>query len=175
MRRVKVACDDVTPFIGSDVHVRVLIRPRGGRQPGRGWTMMDALRGQGGDDEIVARVYTIRAVDCEKRQLWIDFLQHPAPGMKTPGGDFARDAQPGDRRAAQSLQSTNRTFPIEGFLRPGTPDRKTGLSASDGFGDPCLGQVHLAWRPCRKSTAFCAWAAALKMARLSSFSTLSQL
>ncbi len=114
MRRVKVACDDVTPFIGSDVHVRVLIPPKG-RPPA--WPGLDddgRIAWPRGDDEIVARVYTIRAVDCEKRQLWIDFLQHPAPGMKTPGGDFARDAQPGDKIAligpGGSLPNANQMF-----------------------------------------------------------------
>jgi len=95
MRRVKFACADVTPFIGEDMHVRLLVPPKG--RPAR-WP---GLRADGciawpeGDEEILVRVYTIRAVDIERKELWIDFLQHPAPGIPTPGADFARDVQPG--------------------------------------------------------------------------------
>jgi NADPH-dependent ferric siderophore reductase len=95
MRRVRFSCADVTPFVGSDMHVRLLVPPMG-RPP-----VWPGLRPDGrvawpvGKDEILVRVYTIRAVDLEKRELSIDFLQHPAPGAKTPGADFARDAQPG--------------------------------------------------------------------------------
>lgn len=99
MRRVTVACDDVTPFLGGDVHVRVLIPPKGRPPAWPGLGDDGRIAWPQGDDEIVARVYTIRAVDGEKRELWIDVLQHPAPGVKTPGGDFARDAKPGDKIA----------------------------------------------------------------------------
>lgn len=99
MRRVKVACDDVAPFIGSDVHVRVLIPPKGRPPAWPGLGDDGRIAWPKGEHEIVARVYTIRSVECEKRELWIDFLQHPAPGVKTPGADFARDAQPGDKIA----------------------------------------------------------------------------
>jgi NADPH-dependent ferric siderophore reductase len=99
MRRVKFACADVTPFIGGDMHVRLLVPPKG-RAP-----VWPGLRADGrvawpeGEDELLVRVYTIRTVDVEKRELWIDFLQHPASGVKTPGADFARDAEPGQRVA----------------------------------------------------------------------------
>lgn len=99
MRRVKFTCDDVTPFIGGDMHVRLLVPPKG-RAP-----VWPGLQDDGrtawpkGEDELLVRVYTIRFVDVERRELWIDFLQHPAPGIVTPGADFARDASPGDRVA----------------------------------------------------------------------------
>ncbi|MGQ3213317.1 MAG: DUF2218 domain-containing protein [Shinella sp.] len=99
MRRVIVACADATPFVSSDMHVRLLIPPRG-REP-----VWPGLRDDGriawpeGEDTLLSRVYTIRAVDVERQELWIDFLQHPTPGIATPGADFARDAQPGDRLA----------------------------------------------------------------------------
>lgn len=95
MRRVKFACADISPFIGGDMHVRLLVPPKG-RQP-----VWPGIREDGrlawpkGDDRLVVRTYTIRAVDVERRELWIDFLQHPAPGVATPGADFAADAQPG--------------------------------------------------------------------------------
>lgn len=99
MRRVKFACADVTPFIGGDMHVRLLVPPKG-RAP-----VWPGLRADGrvawpeGADELLVRVYTIRTVNIEARELWIDFLQHPASGVKTPGADFARDAEPGQRVA----------------------------------------------------------------------------
>ena len=99
MRRVIVACADVTPFVGGDMHVRLLVPPKG-RPP-----VWPGLRDDGriawpeGEDELLVRIYTIRAVDTARKELWIDFLQHPLPGVATPGADFARDARPGDRVA----------------------------------------------------------------------------
>lgn len=99
MRRVVFACADVKPFIGGDMHVRLLVPPKG-RTP-----VWPGLRDDGriawpeGEDALLVRVYTIRAVDAERGELWVDFLQHPRPGVPTPGADFARDAQPGDRLA----------------------------------------------------------------------------
>ncbi|MBS9721250.1 DUF2218 domain-containing protein [Tianweitania sp. BSSL-BM11] len=99
MRRVKFHCDTVEPFIGAGMHVRVLVPPRG-REP-----VWPGVRDDGrlafpeGEDELLVRLYTIRAVDPERNELWVDFLQHPIPGVPTPGADFARDAQPGDRAA----------------------------------------------------------------------------
>lgn len=96
MRRVKFACPDIAPFIGGDMHVRLLVPPKG-RPP-----VWPGLRDDGrvdwpaGEDKLLVRVYTIRAVDAERGELWIDFLQHPAPGISTPGADFARAAQPGE-------------------------------------------------------------------------------
>lgn len=99
MRRVKFACADVAPFIGGDMHVRLLVPPQG-RVP-----VWPSLREDGrvawpqGEDEFLVRAYTIRAVDAERGELWIDFLQHPSPQVETPGADFARDAQPGQQAA----------------------------------------------------------------------------
>ncbi|GLR51013.1 siderophore-interacting protein [Shinella yambaruensis] len=99
MRRVVFACADVNPFIGGGMHVRLLVPPKG-RTP-----VWPGLRDDGriawpeGEDALLVRVYTIRAVDAERGELWIDFLQHPLPSVPTPGADFARDAQPGDRLA----------------------------------------------------------------------------
>lgn len=99
MRRVTFACSDITPFLDSHMHVRLLVPPKGrtARWPelkadGRiGWPE--------GEDELIVRIYTIRSVDVEKGHVSMDFLQHPVDGVATPGADFARDAQPGDRVA----------------------------------------------------------------------------
>lgn len=96
MRRVRFACADVTPFIGGDMHVRMLVPPKGRRPVWPGYRQDGRLSWPTGEDELLVRAYTIRAVDAERGELWIDFLQHPAPGVPTPGADFARDAQAGD-------------------------------------------------------------------------------
>ena len=96
MRRVKFACDDVTPFVGRDMHVRLLVPPKGRPPVWPGVREDGRIAWPEGEDELLVRVYTIRAVDVERRELWIDFLQHPAPGVATPGADFARDVQPGE-------------------------------------------------------------------------------
>lgn len=99
MRRVIFACADVTPFVGGDMHVRLLVPPKG-RAPI--WPRMRAdgrVAWPEGADELLVRVYTIRAVDTESRTLCIDFLQHPTHGIETPGADFARDVRPGQRVA----------------------------------------------------------------------------
>lgn len=99
MRRVTFACTDVKPFLDHHMHVRLLVPPRG-RKP-----RWPALKEDGrigwptGEDALVVRIYTIRSVDAEKGHVSIDFLQHPAEGIATPGADFARDAKPGDRVA----------------------------------------------------------------------------
>ena len=99
MRRVKFACADVKSFIGGNMHVRLLVPPRGRLPVWPGLGEDGRIAWPGGEDEIMVRVYTIRAVDEGRGELWIDFLQHPAPGVLTPGADFARDARPGDRAA----------------------------------------------------------------------------
>lgn len=60
--------------------------------------LIDEEKGTG-KDELLVRVYTIRAVDVEQRELSIDFLHHPTQGVNTPGADFALHCVPGDRLA----------------------------------------------------------------------------
>ena len=99
MRRVKVSCADITPFIGGDMHVRILVPPKG-RQPVWPRYRTDGrIAWPDGEDELLVRAYTIRAVDVEHKELWIDVFQHPMPDLATPGADFARNCQPGDRLA----------------------------------------------------------------------------
>lgn len=99
MRRFTLSLADVSPFIGGNMHVRLLVPPKG-RAPvwpnlqenGRiGWAE--------GEDELVVRVYTIRSVDAEAKHVHIDILLHPAEGIATPGADFARDTVPGQQVA----------------------------------------------------------------------------
>ncbi|MCF6370298.1 DUF2218 domain-containing protein [Rhizobium halophilum] len=99
MRRVKFACNDIEPFVDGDMHVRLLVPPKGRAPIWPGLGDDGRIAWPKGEDEILVRVYTIRAVDLDRRELWVDFVQHPAPGIETPGADFARDAQPGDKVA----------------------------------------------------------------------------
>jgi NADPH-dependent ferric siderophore reductase len=99
MRRLVLACKDVRPFIGGDMHVRVLVPPAGRAPVWPGIQEDGRIAWPTGEDTLLVRVYTIRAVDEEQSQLWIDVLQHPVPGIDTPGADFARDAHPGQRLA----------------------------------------------------------------------------
>ena len=99
MRRVVFRCDDITPFIGGDIHVRLLIPPKGREPAWPGYRDDGRIDWPEGPDAPVVRAYTIRSVDAERRELCIDFLQHPASHGPTPGADFARDARPGDRAA----------------------------------------------------------------------------
>ncbi|WP_180900746.1 siderophore-interacting protein [Martelella soudanensis] len=99
MLRVKFACADVTPFVGGQMHVRLLVPPKG-RPPV--WPVIDddgRIKWPEGEDALLVRVYTIRFVDTGRNEVWVDFLQHPNPDTATPGADFARDARPGDRAA----------------------------------------------------------------------------
>lgn len=129
MRRVIVRCDDVTAFVNGGMHVRILVPPRG-RVPVWPTLLPDGRTGwPGGDDELVVRVYTIRAVDVERRELWIDFLQHPAPDVKTPGADFARDTRPGDKLA------------LLGPGGGGIPQAATILMAGDESALPAMARI----------------------------------
>lgn len=96
MRRVIFSCADVAPFTGGDMHVRLLVPPKGKTPVWPGFREDGRIAWPEGEDALLVRVYTIRAVDAERGELWVDFLQHPVPGVATPGADFARDARPGD-------------------------------------------------------------------------------
>lgn len=129
MRRVKLTCADVTPFVGGDMHVRLLVPPKGRRPVWPGLREDGRVAWPEGEDELLVRVYTIRAVDIERRELWIDFLQHPMPGVHTPGADFARDVQPGEMVA---------------LLGPGggsLPQAKSILLAGDESALPAIARI----------------------------------
>lgn len=96
MRRVRFSCADVSPFIGGDMHVRILVPPKGRLPVWPGYREDGRLAWPTGADELLVRVYTIRAVDAERGELWIDFLQHSASDVGTPGARFAQDAEAGD-------------------------------------------------------------------------------
>lgn len=129
MRRVVLSVENVTSFIGGNMHVRLLIPPKGRapvwpivQQNGRiGWPE--------GEDELLMRIYTIRSVDAGTNQVSVDVFQHSAEGIATPGSDFARDAQPGDRLA------------IMGPGGGGLPDAQTILFAGDESALPAIARM----------------------------------
>lgn len=129
MRRVTLAVADVKPFIGGDMHVRLLVPPRHRtpvwpklKESGRiGWPE--------GEDELLVRAYTIRSVDEKAKLVSIDFLQHPKPGTATPGADFARDAQAGQQVALMG--------PGSGHL----PEAKSILFAGDETSLPAIARM----------------------------------
>lgn len=96
MRRVRLSCADVSPFIGGDMHVRLLVPPKGRPPVWPGHRRDGRIAWPDGEDEILARPYTIRAVDSERRELAIDIFIHESNTVATPGSDFARDARAGD-------------------------------------------------------------------------------
>ena len=96
MHRVKFACADVSAFLGGDIHVRLLVPPKGHEPIWPGIREDGRVDWPKGEDELLVRIYTIRAVDTVRGEVWIDFFQHPTPVTATPGADFAREAKPGD-------------------------------------------------------------------------------
>ncbi|WP_105384375.1 DUF2218 domain-containing protein [Neorhizobium alkalisoli] len=129
MRRVKFSCTDIAPFVGGDMHVRLLVPPKGRSPVWPGLREDGRVAWPGGEDELLVRVYTIRAVDIERRELWIDFLQHPVPGVKTPGADFARDVQPGEKIA------------LLGPGGGGLPEAQSILLAGDESALPAIARI----------------------------------
>ena len=99
MRRVTFTCRDVAPFLKGDLHVRLLVPPQGRNPVWPGYRADGRIAWPDGKDALLVRIYTIRSVDAEKGELAVDIFQHPAPGIDTPGADFARNARPGDRAA----------------------------------------------------------------------------
>lgn len=95
MRRVTFSIADATPFARGDMHVQLLVPPKGRRPVWPGFREDGRLSWPQGEDELIARTYTIRGVDCAAQHFWIDFLLHGETGEVTPGADFARTAEPG--------------------------------------------------------------------------------
>jgi NADPH-dependent ferric siderophore reductase len=99
MRRVRFGCADVAPFVGGDMHVRVLIPPRGRMPVWPRYREDGRIAWPEGEDALTVRAYTLREIDAGRGEFSIDVFQHAVPGIATPGGDFARDARIGDRLA----------------------------------------------------------------------------
>ena len=93
MRRVIVTCEDTAHFEIGGLHVRVLVPPAG-REPI--WPSVgpdSRIIWPEGEDELMRRIYTIRAIDHARKELAIDVVLHD----DSVGSSWARNARPGDR------------------------------------------------------------------------------
>lgn len=91
MRRV-VLTGDAAHFAAGGLHVRLLMPPRG-RAPV--WPEAGAdgrMVWPEGEDALVARVYTVRAVDLARGEVALDVALHDGPGAR-----WARAAAPGEK------------------------------------------------------------------------------
>ncbi|WP_337271179.1 DUF2218 domain-containing protein [Oryzifoliimicrobium ureilyticus] len=129
MRRVTFSCADVSPFIKGDMHVRLLVPPRGRKPVWPGIRSDGRIAWPEGADELLVRVYTIRAVDEETNEISIDFLQHSSSVVSCPGADFARDAEPGQEIALMG--------PGAGSM----PDATSILLAGDESALPAIARI----------------------------------
>lgn len=94
MRRVTLAGEDVAHFETGGLHVRVLIPPAG-REPCWPTAATDGRTlWPRGEDELTARVYTIRRIDQARGEVDIDVVLH---GDGSPGSRWASTAAPGER------------------------------------------------------------------------------
>ncbi len=95
MRRVTLTGEDVAHFETGGLHVRVLIPPAG-REPRWPKAAPDGRTlWPKGEDELTARVYTIRRIDHARREVDIDIVLHGDEAA--PGSHWASTAAPGDR------------------------------------------------------------------------------
>ncbi|WP_085579643.1 siderophore-interacting protein [Thalassospira mesophila] len=93
MRRLRLHGDDLNPYLGGAIHVRLIIPPQGASTPK--WPTM----GENGlpvwpqgEDKVEPRVYTIRQINADEGWMEIDFVVH---GDNGPGSRFANNATPG--------------------------------------------------------------------------------
>ncbi|PKR47982.1 siderophore-interacting protein [Thalassospira marina] len=93
MRRLRLTGDDLAPYLGGAIHVRLLVPPHGDDAPE--WPTM----GENGlpvwpqgDKKVEPRVYTIRQINADEGWMDIDFVVH---GDNGPGSRFANHAAPG--------------------------------------------------------------------------------
>jgi NADPH-dependent ferric siderophore reductase len=90
MQRV-ILTGDAAFYDADSYHVRVLVPPKG-RAPVWPWASPDGRTvWPKGDDELLARVYTIRRVDLERGEVAVDVVVHEG----APGSDWATSAEPG--------------------------------------------------------------------------------
>lgn len=94
VRRIRFTGEDLDRY-GSpaNLHVKLLIPPRGAEMS---WPLIGSngqLIWPEGPSRPTLRKYTVRAIDPAAGHLDIDFVIHEEPG---PGADFAMRAQPGD-------------------------------------------------------------------------------
>lgn len=93
MRRVILSCEDTAHFESGGLHVSLLIPPSGREPVWPGVGPDNRVIWPSGADELIRRIYTIRFIDHQRRELAIDVVLHDF----SPGSTWARNAMPGDR------------------------------------------------------------------------------
>jgi hypothetical protein len=82
MRRLTVACRDVSQFRKGGLHVRLLIPPKG-RKPAWPFSRADGrIAWPSGEDELKVRIYTIREIRFERGEIDMDFVLHENCGHR---------------------------------------------------------------------------------------------
>jgi NADPH-dependent ferric siderophore reductase len=127
MQRVRFAASDLGRFAQGGLHVRLLLPPRGKKPV---WPSVGAdglLVWPSGEDALVVRVYTIRAIDVAAGWVDVDFVLHP--GGETPAATFAENAKAGD---------------VIGMIGPGggdVPEAENLLLLGDETALPAIGRI----------------------------------
>src|SRR5919108_1762761 len=94
MQGVRFAGSDLSRFAHGGMHIRLLLPPPG-RPPVWPTVRADGLLvWPSGEDALLVRIYTIRAIDVTEGWLDVDFVLHAGDGMSASA--FAENAQPGD-------------------------------------------------------------------------------
>lgn len=140
MRRVVLRTKDIERFARDGIHARLLFPPKG-RAPV--WPLQGAdgfAVYPTGADTLVARIYTVRALDVDAGEATIDILRHD--GDATPGSVFAMTAQPGD---------------IVGMVGPagdGIPQARSLILLGDETAIPAIARILESLGPDRSARAF---------------------
>lgn len=127
MQRLRFAGSDLGRFTHGGLHVRLLLPPHGRRPV---WPSLGAdglLVWPSGEDALVLRVYTIRAIDVAAGWVDVDFVLHP--GSDTPAATFAENAKAGD---------------VIGMIGPGgggVPEAENLLLLGDDTALPAIGRI----------------------------------
>jgi NADPH-dependent ferric siderophore reductase len=127
MQRVRFSARDLARFARGGLHIRLLLPPKG-RQPV--WPQMGAdglVVWPSGANALIARVYTIRAIDVAGGWFDVDFVLHP--GSDTPAATFAENARRGD---------------VIGMFGPGggdVPEAQSLLLLGDDTALPAIGRI----------------------------------
>ncbi len=94
MQRVRFAVPELENLQHTELHVRLLLPPKG-RTPV--WPWMTASGGMAwpqGEDALMARIYTLRSVDLTAGEIEIDFVLHPCEAPSA--ANWSTLCQPGD-------------------------------------------------------------------------------
>ncbi|WP_420403964.1 siderophore-interacting protein [Nisaea sp.] len=116
--RMTLGGQDLSPFTERGLHVRLMI-PRSPSCTEIVWPTIErsgAVRFPSGEDELIVRVYTIRAISPERGEVEIDIVRHRGGAFS----DWAETAKTGDR--VGMIGPGGGGFPAGGWLSIGGDD-----------------------------------------------------